>query len=66
MSRMDCQIVFRAGWRDTSKRDVARLSESVNYTTRRRVFFYDFRKSRDIPSAWITLSFTENPLLGVL
>ena len=40
--------------------------KAEKYTSRRRVYFYAFRKSSNIPSAWITLSCTENHLVIVL
>ena len=43
------RMVFRAGLRDPCTGDVSRLSESV------KNFFNAFQKSRNIPSAWITL-----------
>jgi hypothetical protein len=36
------------------------------YSSRRRVYFYAFRKSSDIPSVSITLSCLENHLVNVL
>jgi hypothetical protein len=59
-------MILCAGLRDPCTRDVARLSESVKYSSRRQVYFYAFRKSSNIPSAWITLSCLENHLLIVL
>jgi hypothetical protein len=53
------QMVFQAGLRDPCTCDVAWLSKSVKMCTRLRLeYFYAFRKSRDIPRAWITQSCT--------
>ena len=60
-------MVFRAGLRDPCTRDVSRLSESVKILEpQASAFSYVFRKSSNIPSAWITLSCLENHLVIVL
>ena len=53
-------MVFRAGLRDSRTQDVAR------FLPLRLVYFYPFRKSSNIPSAWITQSCRENNSVIVL
>jgi hypothetical protein len=53
-------MVFQAGLHDPCTWDVARLSESVKIHSPAARVFYAFRKSRDIPRAWITQYCTEN------
>jgi hypothetical protein len=54
----DCVIHARGMSRDVRK--------AWRYSSRSRVYFYAFRKSSNITSAWITLSCLENHLVIVL
>ena len=53
-------MVFRAGLRDSCTQDVARFLRLL------LVYFYPFRKSSNMPSAWITQSCRENHSVIVL